>query len=125
MIENDVVMLLVLLLSATALVVLISLVHHFFVDEKFARVRMSKRVQKLRLSLMLRFMGIPLRRYMMLVPMNTISVHANRCETCQSIQLCDECLKHGKYKGKMSFCPNYNSLQKLNRHTTGHFLSVN
>ena len=73
---NESIALIVLMLSGSALVVLFSFLHHYFIDDKFTRDRLRRRVRKLRLSHMLRFMGIPMKRYLFRTPVDVISLQA-------------------------------------------------
>lgn len=74
---------------------------------------LKQHVSRLRLSKMLRYIGVPVETYFSVVPQETIEEHIKNCNKCsnsQSVETCDHCLQDGKVAQDMHFCPNYQSL---------------
>lgn len=76
------------------------------------RERLLHAIQKLRLFKMLSLLHVPLKRYIVSVPLSEISGHITACRGCTELGVCDRCLRTGVPDKDMSFCPNHESLLK-------------
>ena len=69
-----------------------------------------KRVMRLRLYKMLKFLGVNQDEYLRAVPAADINQQIHRCTHCKALDICDSCLRDGKRIVNMKFCPNHTSL---------------
>ena len=71
-----------------------------------------KRVMRLRLYKMLKFLGVDQSEYLKVVPAADINQQIHRCSHCNALDICDSCLRDGKWIANLSFCPNHKSILK-------------
>ena len=69
-----------------------------------------ERIKALRIDKMLNHAGIKRARYLRKAGPLTIEKHILVCKRCDTIDICDECLKQGKDIPENSFCRNYHEL---------------
>lgn len=72
-------------------------------------------VYRYRLSQMLHFIGIRVEDYVSRIPSSDVKKQVLRCKKCPNLEICDECLRDGKFMSDMHFCPNYQSLMTYSR----------
>lgn len=108
-------LLLKLIANSVLLIIVVSLLHHYFVGNKHSRARLLYKLRTLRLSKLLDCLGVSISRYLRKTPTKEIVTQIGRCECCQHIAQCDYCLLQGQCKQNMEFCPNYTVLRKLCR----------
>lgn len=81
---------------------------------RVVRELLAERVETLRMSKMLRALGIDFSQYLHTVPLNKINDSMNKCESCPTIEQCDDELKGGAIKAEnIDFCPNQECLSKF------------
>lgn len=68
------------------------------------------RVKRLRLYKMLQFLGANQNEFLRVVPVSDVDRLIERCSACNTVDICDNCLRDGHKVDSMSFCPNYKSL---------------
>lgn len=95
-----------------ALLALAAWVHFESKKQLAYSVRESKlaHLKQYRLSKMLAFLGIDVRKYIDYMPSQSQWMHLNNCQHCPNTVECDEHLSNGKPILDMNFCPNYVSL---------------
>jgi len=71
-----------------------------------------QRVMRLRLYKMLKFVGVDQSEYLEVVPTADINRQIHRCSHCNALDICDGCLRDGKWIENLSFCPNHKSILK-------------
>ncbi|MCI0506816.1 MAG: hypothetical protein L0Z73_12005 [Gammaproteobacteria bacterium] len=72
-------------------------------------------IYQFRLSKMLHFIGIQVKDFVDRVPEYQVKRHIIRCKNCPNTDICDQCLRDGKFVSDMHFCPNYKSLMSYSR----------
>jgi len=72
-------------------------------------------ISQYRLSKMLAFLGIELGDYLAHVPERIVLQQISECKACTNHRECDACLRDGKIKTDLHFCPNYDSLLQCSR----------
>lgn len=78
------------------------------------RQQLAKRVESLRMSRMLKALGIDFSSYLHQVPVNKINESMNKCDTCPTIDQCDDKLQEKTLKPEeIDFCPNQDCLTKF------------
>ena len=78
------------------------------------RRSIAARVESLRMSKMLRALGLDLSRYLYTVPLHKINDSMNKCEACQTTEVCDDKLQSGHIEpDQIGFCPNHECLGKF------------
>lgn len=70
------------------------------------------RVMRLRFYKMLKFLGVDQSEYLKAVPSADINQQIHRCLHCNALDICDSCLRDGKWITNLNFCPNHNSILK-------------
>ena len=70
------------------------------------------RVMRLRFHKMLKFLGVDQSEYLKVVPSADINQQIHRCSHCNALDICDSCLRDGKWIANLSFCPNHKSILK-------------
>jgi hypothetical protein len=79
------------------------------------RAVLREQVLQLRLYKMLIYLGVDFKRYISVMPRDTILKHVSNCSACPNITTCDRCLFNGKVISDMDFCPNYQPLISCSR----------
>ena len=74
-----------------------------------------KRVMRLRLYKMLKFLGANQDEYLRAVPAADINRQIHLCSHCKATDICDSCLRDGKRIVNMKFCPNHESLSEQSK----------
>jgi hypothetical protein len=69
-----------------------------------------KRVKRLRIYKMLKFLGADPDEYLHVIQAVDINRQIHRCTHCKEHESCDSCLLDGKRLVNMNFCPNHQSL---------------
>lgn len=78
---------------------------------RLVRRKLAQRIESLRISKMLRALGLDPSQYLHTVPLHKINQSMNKCEHCQTTDQCDEKLKQGSIKAdEIDFCPNHEDL---------------
>ena len=72
-------------------------------------------VYQYRLAKMLHYIGVRVEDFVKRTPEWQVKKHVVRCRSCTNINICDQCLRDGKYVSDMHFCPNYSSLMSLSK----------
>ena len=81
---------------------------------KAVREQLALRVESLRMSKMLRALGLDFNKYLYSVPIKNISDSMNNCEGCQVTDQCDDKLKQPEINPEeIEFCPNHECLGKF------------
>lgn len=87
------------------------------------RKHLAQRVESLRMSKMLRALGIDYSSYLYNGPLHIINDSMNKCEKCPTTDQCDEALGQGTINpDEIDFCPNqeclsgYSVVQKKDSH---------
>ena len=70
------------------------------------------RVMRLRFYKMLSFLGVNQSEYLKAVPAADINQQIHRCSHCDALDICDSCLRDGKWITNLNFCPNHDSILK-------------
>jgi len=70
------------------------------------------RIKRLRFYKMLKFLGVDQSEYLKAVPAADINQQIHRCSHCNALEICDNCLRDGKWITNLDFCPNHNSILK-------------
>jgi len=70
------------------------------------------RIMHLRFSKMLKFLGVDQSEYIKAIPDADINQQIHRCSHCKALDICDSCLRDGKWIVNLNFCPNYDSILK-------------
>lgn len=70
------------------------------------------RIMRLRFHKMLGFLGVDQSEYLKAVPATDINQQIHRCIHCNTLDICDSCLRDGKWITNMDFCPNHQSILK-------------
>lgn len=74
---------------------------------KKVREQLAQRIETLRMSKMLRALGLDFSEYLYKVPLSKINGSMNNCENCDAIGQCDNALQQEKIKPEeIDFCPN-------------------
>ena len=80
---------------------------------RVARQQLAQRVEGLRMSRMLKALGLDFDKYLHQVPTYRISQSMDKCESCPTTDQCDEKLKQDTIKAdELGFCPNQDCLGK-------------
>ncbi len=80
------------------------------------RQELAKRVESLRMAKLLNRLGIDLNQYLHIVPLTKISESMGKCESCPTIDICDQKLKEDRLVIKdIDFCPNQQCLDELRK----------
>ena len=110
------IILIIIALAFTALALFFVLLISKNVREgKVMREQLEIRVESLRMSKMLRALGLDFSKYLYRVPLTKINHSMNNCETCDVTDQCDEKLKQPEIKPEeIDFCPNHECLGKFN-----------
>ena len=83
-------------------------------EGKVVREQLALRVENLRMSKMLRALGLDFSKYLYSVPLTKISHSMNNCDKCDATDQCDEKLKQPEIKpDEIDFCPNHECLGKF------------
>lgn len=98
------------LLLATLVCVFLFLALRNRKERKHANDELIMRVKHLRLYKMLEFLGADQNEFLRVIPGSDIKSLVERCSSCNSLEICDRCLRDGYRIDSMSFCPNYQSL---------------
>jgi len=78
------------------------------------RQQLARRVETLRMSKMLRALGLDFSAYLHTMPISKISDSMSKCENCDTLGQCDEQLKQEEIKPEdIDFCPNQDCLSKF------------
>ncbi len=78
---------------------------------KVVREQLAQRIESLRMSKMLKAMGLDFSKYLYDVPLSKINNSMNNCENCDSIKQCDEKLQQEVITPEeIDFCPNHECL---------------
>jgi len=81
---------------------------------KVVRQRLAQRVESLRMSKMLRALGLDLTQYLYTVPITKINDSMKKCEHCPTTDICDDNLQKGHLEtDEIDFCPNHECLGKF------------
>lgn len=81
---------------------------------RVVRQQLAKRVESLRMSKMLRALGIDFSSYLHTVPLTKINDSMNKCENCSTLDICDDRLQQDKISPEdIDFCPNQDCLSKF------------
>ncbi len=81
---------------------------------KVVRQRLAQRVESLRMSKMLKALGLDLTQYLYTVPITKINDSMNKCEHCPTTDVCDDNLQKGHLEtDEIDFCPNHECLGKF------------
>jgi HAMP domain-containing protein len=84
------------------------------VQGKMVREKLAKRVEELRMSKMLRALGLDFSKYLYSVPIHKINESMKKCETCSTTDQCDAQLKQETTRVQdVDFCPNQACLGKF------------
>ena len=70
------------------------------------------RIMRLRFYKMLKFLGVDQSEYLKAVPNADINQQIHRCSHCNALDICDSCLRDGKWITNLNFCPNHDSILK-------------
>jgi hypothetical protein len=79
-------------------------------QKRHAHEALVNRVKRLRLYKMLQFLGADRDKFLRVIPSPDINLLIERCSSCDTLDICDRCLRDGYKVNSMSFCPNYRSL---------------
>ncbi|MCP4077751.1 MAG: hypothetical protein GY744_16385 [Gammaproteobacteria bacterium] len=75
---------------------------------------LAKRVESLRMTKMLRGLGLDFNQYLHTVPLSKVSESMGKCESCPTTEICDDKLKQGSLEIQdIDFCPNQECLGKF------------
>lgn len=78
------------------------------------REQLAERIESLRMSKMLKALGIDFSTYLHQVPLNRINESMNKCDDCPTIDRCDEKLQQDTITPEeIDFCPNQECLTKF------------
>ena len=81
---------------------------------RVVRQHLARRVETLRMSRMLKALGLDFSKYLHTVPISKINDSMNRCETCDTTDECDTRLTESSINiDNIEFCPNQECLQQL------------
>ncbi len=81
---------------------------------RVVRQKLAKRVESLRMTKMLRRLGLDFNQYLHTVPLNKVSDSMGKCESCPTTEICDEKLKQESLEIQdIDFCPNQKCLGKF------------
>ena len=70
------------------------------------------RIMRLRFYKMLKFLGVDQSEYLKAVPAADINQQIHNCSHCNALDICDRCLRDGKWITNLNFCPNHKSILK-------------
>ena len=83
-------------------------------EGKKVREQLAVRAEPLRMSKMLRALGLDFSKYLYNVPLVKINNSMNNCESCKALDQCDKKLKQPEIKPEeIDFCPNQECLSKF------------
>lgn len=77
------------------------------------RVRLARRLEQLRLSRLMRLMGLDTVRYLHEQPIVAVGEHMRTCTRCPETTRCDQALEQRKPEAVATYCANYRSLQLI------------
>ena len=81
---------------------------------KIVRQKIAQRVESLRMSKMLKALGLDFSQYLYTVPLHKINDSMNKCEQCPTTDICDEKLQQPHIEPEqIDFCPNHECLGKF------------
>jgi hypothetical protein len=81
---------------------------------KVVRQKIAQRVESLRMSKMLKALGLDFSQYLYTVPLHKINDSMNKCESCHTTDICDNKLQQGHIEpDQIDFCPNHECLGKF------------
>lgn len=81
---------------------------------RVVRHQLAERVETLRMSKMLKALGIDFSSYLHKVPLSKINQSMNNCGNCSTLEQCDEKLQEPEIKPEeIDFCPNQECLTKF------------
>lgn len=81
---------------------------------RVVRHKLAERVESLRMSKMLKALGVDFSSYLHQVPVNKINESMNNCDDCSTIDECDVKLQKETLKPEeIDFCPNQECLSKF------------
>ena len=83
---------------------------------KRVRQKIAERVESLRMSKMLKALGLDFTQYLYTVPLHQINDSMNKCEQCATTETCDEKLQQPHIEAdEIDFCPNHECLGKFSQ----------
>lgn len=112
-------LLLFVLMSLAIIVLAVSfalLVMRNMKQGQLVREQLAQRVETLRMSKMLKALGLDFRGYLYRVPLSKISSSMKNCENCSTTDQCDEMLKQPEIDpAQIDFCPNQDCLSQFTK----------
>ena len=80
---------------------------------RVVRKQLAKRVVPLRMNKMLAALGIDFDKYLHQVPLHRINESMDKCETCDTVEQCDQSLQKPEIStDNIDFCPNQECLTR-------------
>ena len=103
------------LLIMLACVPLIHVARVVLMAKKRARAHevLLRRVMRLRLYKMMKFLGLNADEYLRTTSGTDINQQTHRCVHCKALDNCNTCLNSGERIVQINFCPNHKSLTEV------------